>query len=498
MTIIENEGVVVNDNNTSSKIEGCTNINSCNYNPEATVDDGSCQFLEAGSLEGENNIQPLLPYTYSYLSNDSNNYVWNIINGTIISGQGTSTVSVIWNVATEGSLSVTAFNDECSTETQMLNITIDTSEIDWTSNNISIARLWNEILLEAIRNDYARPTVHARNLFHVSAAMYDAWAIIKEQGSTYLIGQSVNDFNVDFQDFNNNFSEEENMIAAISYSAYRLITHRFSESPNSEYIINLANFYMSLLELDIDNYETSNNTQDPIHLGNYIAENYIEYGLEDGSMESLNYENQYYEPVNDPLSPILSGNENIIDPNRWQPLTLSVFIDQSGQVIDENTPPFLGAEWGNVHSFGLNEDDLSTFSRDDNPYNVYHDPGPPPLLNNSDEENFDFVNAFSMVPIWGSHLSSENNITWDISPNSIGNFSLENIPTNISDYNNYYNYYSGGDSSRGHELNPFTNLPYNPQYVLRGDYSRVLAEFWADGPDSETPPGHWFVLLNKG
>ena len=32
--------------------------------------------------------------------------------------------------------------------------------------------------------------------------------------------------------------------------------------------------------------------------------------------------------------------------------------------------------------------------------------------------------------------------------------------------------------------------------VKRGDYGRVLAEFWADGPDSETPPGHWFVLLN--
>jgi hypothetical protein len=89
-TIVENNGVVENDNNTSAKIEGCTNVNSCNYNPEATVDDGSCQFLEAGSLDGENNIQPLLPYTYTYLSNDSNDYVWNIINGTIISGQGTS------------------------------------------------------------------------------------------------------------------------------------------------------------------------------------------------------------------------------------------------------------------------------------------------------------------------------------------------------------------------------------------------------------------------
>ena len=30
----------------------------------------------------------------------------------------------------------------------------------------------------------------------------------------------------------------------------------------------------------------------------------------------------------------------------------------------------------------------------------------------------------------------------------------------------------------------------------RGDYTRILAEFWADGPDSETPPGHWFVILN--
>ncbi|NNE29920.1 MAG: T9SS type A sorting domain-containing protein, partial [Saprospiraceae bacterium] len=32
--------------------------------------------------------------------------------------------------------------------------------------------------------------------------------------------------------------------------------------------------------------------------------------------------------------------------------------------------------------------------------------------------------------------------------------------------------------------------------VKRGDYGRILAEFWADGPDSETPPGHWFTILN--
>ena len=35
----------------------------------------------------------------------------------------------------------------------------------------SIARHWNDELLDAIRVDFARPTVHARNLFHVSVAM---------------------------------------------------------------------------------------------------------------------------------------------------------------------------------------------------------------------------------------------------------------------------------------------------------------------------------------
>jgi hypothetical protein len=32
--------------------------------------------------------------------------------------------------------------------------------------------------------------------------------------------------------------------------------------------------------------------------------------------------------------------------------------------------------------------------------------------------------------------------------------------------------------------------------VRRGDFTRVLAEFWADGPASETPPGHWNTVAN--
>ncbi len=60
----------------------------------------------------------------------------------------------------------------------------------------------------------------------------------------------------------------------------------------------------------------------------------------------------------------------------------------------------------------------------------------------------------------------------------------------------FYNFFEGGANSNGHTLNPVTGNSYDTNIVPRGDYGRVLAEFWADGPDSETPPGHWFTLLN--
>ncbi|TNF31616.1 MAG: hypothetical protein EP314_00730, partial [Bacteroidetes bacterium] len=50
----------------------------------------------------------------------------------------------------------------------------------------SVARRWNEVLLEAIRNDYARPTIHARNLFHTSVALYDGWAVFDPVAETYM------------------------------------------------------------------------------------------------------------------------------------------------------------------------------------------------------------------------------------------------------------------------------------------------------------------------
>jgi hypothetical protein len=234
----------------------------------------------------------------------------------------------------------------------------------------------------------------------------------------------------------------------------------------------------------------------PAALGNYIAQLLIDYGLSDGSHENFGYGNFYYDPVNPPLDPVKPGCPDLQDPNRWQPLTLGTFIDQSGHEIPISTPEFLGAEWGEVKSFALKENDLNVYERDGYSYHVYHDPGPPPYIDTSAVEAIsnEYKWGFILVAIWASHLNAKRDVMVDISPASLGNISA--LPNELVDYHDFYDLIGGGATDKGHSVNPYTGLPYEPQIVPLGDYTRILAEFWADGPDSETPPGHWFTILN--
>ncbi|MCB0755477.1 MAG: T9SS type A sorting domain-containing protein [Flavobacteriales bacterium] len=360
----------------------------------------------------------------------------------------------------------------------------------------SVARRWNEVLLESIRHDFARPTVHSRNLFHTSVALYDSWAIFDPVAETYFLGKVVHDYPCPFNGIevptNVQAAQEETM----SYAAYRLLSHRFNQSPGALQSQMMFDTLMTNLGYDINFTSMDYSTGSYAALGNYLAQNLIDYGLQDMSNEANNYANQYYDPVNDPLIPMFPGNADMTDPNRWQPLTLQVFIDQSGNVYPINTPAFVGAEWGQVPGFALDEvNDLTINQRDGFDYWVFHDPGMPPQLNLANpttlSEQYKFT--FEMVSIWSSHLSADDPTIWDISPASIGN--VQYYPTDVSEYPQFYNI-SGGDPGQGWDLNPVTGQPYQPQYVKRGDYARILAEFWADGPDSETPPGHWFTILN--
>ena len=360
----------------------------------------------------------------------------------------------------------------------------------------SVAREWNEVLLEAIRNDFARPTVHARNLFHTAVAMYDAWAVYDEVAEPYFLGKTVGGFCVNFSGIPRPADIQAARERAVSYAAYRLLTHRFQHSPGVEGSQARFDSLFTELGFDFSNTSLDYSSGDPAALGNYIASQMIDFGLQDGANEQDFYQNRFYEPVNPPLLPVVPGNPDIIDPNRWQPLTLNVFIDQSGNVIPISTPDFQSPEWGIVTPFALTGDDLTIYERDGNEYWVYDDPGPPPYLDTSAVGGIseEFKWGFSLVSIWSSQLHPDDGVMWDISPASIGN--ITTFPETFEAYRDFYNTLDGGDPSVGHAVNPYTGAPYVPQIVPRADYCRVLAEFWADGPDSETPPGHWFTILN--
>lgn len=362
----------------------------------------------------------------------------------------------------------------------------------WTQH--SIAREWNETLLSSIRREFARPTVHARNLFHTSIAMYDVWAAYDSTAQTYFLGKTHGAYFCPFEGVPRPDNVDEAIKEAISYACYNLLKHRFDNGRRFNGFGPVAE-QMAKLGYDPEFEDTDYTTGSPAALGNYLAEQLIAFGMQDGSNERFFHGNRFYQPVNLPMKVDGTDSPPLSDPNRWQPLSFTIFIGQSGQQGD-NTPQFLSPEWGYVQPFALQEDDLTIHERDGNEYWVYHDPGPPPFLRR--EDPLSAMEAykwnFSLVALWSAHMGPFTDEIWDISPASIGN--LGPLPTTLDEYKAFYDPFAGGDNSRGHAINPHTGLPYEPQLVKRGDYARVLAEFWADGPDSETPPGHWFTILN--
>ena len=83
---------------------------------------------------------------------------------------------------------------------------------DW-----SVARRWDEAMLDAIRRALPNPPVHARNLFHLSVAMWDAWAAYDPTATGYFVQREAQRART------STAARDE----AISYAAYRVLTERF-------------------------------------------------------------------------------------------------------------------------------------------------------------------------------------------------------------------------------------------------------------------------------
>lgn len=359
----------------------------------------------------------------------------------------------------------------------------------------SVAHDWSEVLLEAIRVDLARPTIHARNLHHTSVVMYDAWAVYDSIAQPYFLGNTLGGFEVPFECVPAVEDAQAAQEEAISYAAYRLLTHRFANSPGVGITMFRFNQLMADLGYDTSYLSTDYQNGTPADLGNYIAEQMIAFGLQDGANENDLYTNQYWTSPNPNLDMSESGNPDIIFPNQFQPLTLDECGGQTGTGCVDN---FLSPEWGEVVPFSMTAEDMTSYDVGDYVWQVYKDPGQPPLIDPAVQTGLEdpWKWGFALVSVWSSHLDPEDETLWDVSPNSIGNIAFEDLPQSIAEYPDFYDLTDGGDASMGYDVNPVTGEIYPEQWVKRADYGRVLAEFWADGPDSETPPGHWFSIIN--
>lgn len=321
--------------------------------------------------------------------------------------------------------------------------------------NVSVARQWNEAALDAVRRDFPAPTVHSRNLFHLSAAMWDTWAAFEPAATGVYFDQAAT-IPIAQRD------------TAISAAAHRLLSDRYARSSGSE--ASLDQFDRTLRDLCGDPDQLK---PDPAAaFGILVAETILDATRNDGSNEVDGYTDPDYEPIN-PSLPVKLAYTSMVDPNRWQPLELERRFSQNGQANSETVQTFVGSHWGSVAGFALDPAKA--------PLPI--DPGPPPLLTlpigTNPEADQQFINDAIEVIRYGLANDVSSNETVDISPGSIGNNTL------------------GTNDGSGYAQNPVTGKAYQPNVVTQSDFGRVLAEFWADGPNSETPPGHWNTLANE-
>jgi Na+-translocating ferredoxin:NAD+ oxidoreductase RnfD subunit len=190
----------------------------------------------------------------------------------------------------------------------------------------SIATTWTETAVDALRSGAASEPVQARDLFAVSAAMWNAWK--KASGPDLASARN----------------------AAISYAAYRVLLWEASFDSNLDRSFALLTRELRALCYSPDFSTTAGSS--PAALGNRVAAAVIAAGRHDGSNESLHYADPTFTSRNQPLI-VHAAESTVEDATFWQPLALGTIQPHSLTAAPADVQTFVGAEWGRVRSFAL-------------------------------------------------------------------------------------------------------------------------------------------------
>ena len=143
-------------------------------------------------------------------------------------------------------------------------------------------------MLELIRQVVPAPTVHARNLFHTSAAMWDAWAAYDPTADGYFVTEKHTADDV-----------QAAREAAMSQAAYRILLWRYATVSDLPAAAEQLDAVMADLCYPIDDESTDGDG--PIALGNRIADAVIEFGATDGALEDERYVDSSYRAANEAM-----------------------------------------------------------------------------------------------------------------------------------------------------------------------------------------------------
>lgn len=292
---------------------------------------------------------------------------------------------------------------------------------------------WNEALLAAVRNGSPRPTVTTRSLYMVHRAMYDAWSLYDAVAVPTLLDASLR-----------RPAEERTLemkTRAINQAAYHTAIHVFSAYEQSTGVF--SRLMGDLGDTIIDTADTTT----AAGIGLSAAQAAIAAGQTDGSNAENNFAPvtsdfypEAYEPVNsdDPNADNSAGKPGF-DANRWVPLRVpnGTKKDADGNaILDHNDPSTYSVQSFLTPHWGAVEPFALTSG------DQFRPPAPPQA--GSDEPYTD---------------------------------GLGNETTN--------------DIAYHEQLDEVLSVS-----AALTDTQKVIAEYWADGPRSETPPGHWNALAH--
>ncbi len=293
--------------------------------------------------------------------------------------------------------------------------------------------LWNEAMLAAVRNGAPRPTVTARALYMTHAAMYDAWALYDDTAVPTVLDPALKRPAAEHNDVYKG--------AAVSQAAYHMLITLYPDHEKKTYAFsNLLNAlgYKIVMEADATT---------PAGLGYMAAQAVLADRADDGANAANNYADvtsaiypELYVVWNsaDPNADNAPGHAGF-NPNHWQPLRVPTggLTNEAGWPVADHANPA-----------------------------TYRD-------------------QVFLTPHWGAvrpfALSSGDQFRPQMPPQA----------GSTEPYTDALGQTMTHDEAYHQQVDEILHIS-----ATLTDEQKVIAEYWADGPRSETPPGHWNALAH--